>query len=198
MKDVAELLQERRRRRRTIVEFCPNGSHQSNGVLENEHVHLEGLLRTMRSDLMEKTGVNVNVKSLLAPWLARHCAWILTRVCNLVQTSTHLSSDNVPKTTLGHLLPNPASNPNQDGTNMGIRWRVVGTTGGLETTRSFRRTPTDQHWNPETPQMFCRGTVELAGASWLTQLEVFANATSRNLWCKGTCSVATRRVATTG
>ena len=43
------------------------------------HCHLEGLLRTMRSDLMEKTSVNVNVKSLLAPWLVRHCAWSLTR-----------------------------------------------------------------------------------------------------------------------
>ena len=44
----------------------PKASHQSNGVVENAHCHLEGLLRTMRSDLMEKTGVNVNVKSLLA------------------------------------------------------------------------------------------------------------------------------------
>ena len=47
--------------------------------MENAHYHVEGLLRTVRSDLMEKTGLNVNVKSLLAPWLARHCAWSLTR-----------------------------------------------------------------------------------------------------------------------
>ena len=33
------------------------------------------VVRTMRSDVMEKTGVNVSVKSLLA----RHCAWSLTR-----------------------------------------------------------------------------------------------------------------------
>ena len=48
--------------------------------MENAHYHLEGLLRTMRSDLMEKTGVDVNVKSLLALWLVRHCAWSLTRL----------------------------------------------------------------------------------------------------------------------
>ena len=48
-------------------------------MVENAHYHLEGLLRTMRSDVMEKTGVNVNVKSVLAPWLARDCAWSLTR-----------------------------------------------------------------------------------------------------------------------
>ena len=47
--------------------------------MENAHYHLEGLLRTMHSDLMETTGVNFNVKSLLAPWLVRHCAWSLTR-----------------------------------------------------------------------------------------------------------------------
>ena len=48
-------------------------------MVENAIYHLEGSLRTKRSDLMEKTGVNVNVKSLLAPWLERHCAWSLTR-----------------------------------------------------------------------------------------------------------------------
>ena len=79
MKRIAELLQERRRPRRTIIEYSPKGSDQSNGVVQNAHYHLEGLLRTMRSDLMEKTGVNVNVKSLLAPWLVRRCAWSLTR-----------------------------------------------------------------------------------------------------------------------
>ena len=54
MRRIAELLQERRRPRRTIVEYSPKGSHQSNGVVENAQYHLEGLLRTMRSGLMEK------------------------------------------------------------------------------------------------------------------------------------------------
>ena len=39
MKRIAELLQERRRPRRTIVEYSPKGSHQSNGVVENAHHH---------------------------------------------------------------------------------------------------------------------------------------------------------------
>ena len=74
MRKIAELLQERRRHRRTIVEYSPKGS-----LVENAHYHLEGLVRTLRSDLMEKTDVNVNVKSLLAPWLVCHCARCLTR-----------------------------------------------------------------------------------------------------------------------
>ena len=71
MKRIAELLQERRRPRRTIVAYSPKGCHQSHVVVKNAHYHLGGLLR---SDLMDKTGVNVIVKTLLAPWLARHCA----------------------------------------------------------------------------------------------------------------------------
>ena len=54
-KRIAELLQERPPPRRTIVEYSPKGSHESNGVVENAHYHLEGLLRTM-------TSVNVDVK----------------------------------------------------------------------------------------------------------------------------------------
>ena len=104
MKRIAELLQERRRPRRTIVEYSPEGNHQRNGVVENAHIHLEGLLRTMRSDLMEKTGVNVNVKSLLALWLVRHCAWSLTRFA--IGADGH----NVAKTMLAkrHALAKPS------------------------------------------------------------------------------------------
>ena len=51
MKKIAEVLQERRRPRRTIVEYSPKASHQSHGVVEDAHYHLEGLLRSMRSDL---------------------------------------------------------------------------------------------------------------------------------------------------
>ena len=47
--------------------------------MENAHNQLEGLLRTMHSDLTEKTGANVNVKFLMAPQLVRHCAWSMMR-----------------------------------------------------------------------------------------------------------------------
>ena len=49
MRKIAALLQERRRLRRTIVEYSPKDSHQSNGVVENAHDHLEGLV-PVRSD----------------------------------------------------------------------------------------------------------------------------------------------------
>ena len=80
MKRIAELFQERRRSRRTIVNYSLNESHQSSGVVENVHLHLKALLRTMRFDAIDKTAVSVNVKSLLEPWLVKHCAWRLTRI----------------------------------------------------------------------------------------------------------------------
>ena len=162
----------RRRPRRTIVEYSPKGSHQRNGVVENAHYHLEGLLRTMRSDLMEKTGVNVNVKSLLAPWLVRHCAWSLTRFAIGADGQTafkrHCGKDCVGETAcfgeaICHRIPLRIQ------TKMEPRWEadgvflgkldlsdevIVGTPKGIETTRSFRRMTEDRQWNPETLRMF--------------------------------------------
>ena len=48
MRRIAGLFQERRRSRRTIVNYSPKGSHRSRGVAENVHLHLKALLRTMR------------------------------------------------------------------------------------------------------------------------------------------------------
>ena len=70
MRRIAELFQERRRSR----------SHRSRGVVDNVHLHLKALLRTMRFDPIDKTAASVNVKTLLEPWLVKHCAWSSTRV----------------------------------------------------------------------------------------------------------------------
>ena len=173
MKRIAELLLEWRRPRRTIVEYSPKGSHQSNRVVEKVHHHLEGLLRTMRSDLMEKTGVNVNVESHLAPWLARHCAWSLMRFANGADGHTAFKrqrgKDYVGETVcFGEAICHPI--PLRISTKMEPRWQadgvflgkldlsdevIVGTPKGIETTRSFRgMTKDDRQWNPETLRMF--------------------------------------------
>ena len=79
MRRIAELFQERRRSRRTIVNCRPKGSNRSRGVVDDVHLHLKALLRTMRFDPIDKTAASVNVKTLLEPWLVKHCAWSLTR-----------------------------------------------------------------------------------------------------------------------
>ena len=65
----AELLQGRRRPRGTIVECILEGRRQSNVVVENAHHHLP-----------DNTDESVNVKPLLASWLARYCVWKLARL----------------------------------------------------------------------------------------------------------------------
>ena len=172
MKRIAELLQEWRRPRRMIVEYSPKGSHESNGVVENAHYHLEGVLRTMRSDLMEKTGVNVNVKSLLAPWLVRHCAWSLTRFAISADGQTAFKCQR-DKDCFGETACFGEAIcyriPLRVQTKMEPRWEadgvflgkvdlsdevIVGTPKGIETIRSFRRMTEDRQWNPETLRMF--------------------------------------------
>ena len=129
MKRIAELHQERRRPRRAIVEYSPKGSLQSNRALENAHYHLEGLLLPMRSDLIEKTGENVNAKSLLAHWLLPDTARGVGR--GLQNWANGIQATLWPNGVFwrGHLLPNSASNPDQDGTKVRIRWCVLGKAG---------------------------------------------------------------------
>ena len=128
MKRIAELLQEQRRPRRTIVEYSPKGSHQEQRSCGKCTLSPEGL----RSDLMEKTGVNVNVKSLLAPWLVRHGAWSVTRLgwTNSFQASTwQRQCWKNGMLWRSHLLQSHSSNPNQNGAKVGSRRRVLGKAG---------------------------------------------------------------------
>ena len=90
----------------------------------------------MRSDLMEKTGVNDDVKSLLAPCLVRHCAWSLTSFAIGADGQTAVKrqrgKDHVGETAcFGEAICYriPHSNPNQNGTEMGGRWRNLGKAG---------------------------------------------------------------------
>ena len=126
----------------------------------------------MRSDLMEKTGVNVNVKSLLALWLVRHCAWSLTRFAIGADGQTAFKrqrgKDFVGETAcFGEAICHRI--PLRIRTKMEPRWEadgvflgkldlsdevIVGTPKGIETTRSFRRMTEDRQWNPETLRMF--------------------------------------------
>ena len=129
------------------------------------HCHLEGLLRTMRYDLMEKTGVNVNVKSLLTPWLVRHCAWSLTRFAIGAVGQTTFKREM----SCFFVGPSVTRIPLRTQAKMAPRWEadgvflgkldlsdevIVGPSKGIGTTRSFTRMRADPQWNPETLRIF--------------------------------------------
>ena len=65
----AELLQGRRRPKGTILECILEGRRQSNEVVENAHHHLP-----------DNIDESVDVKPLLASWLARYCVGKLARL----------------------------------------------------------------------------------------------------------------------
>ena len=150
---------------------------------------MEGLLRTMRSNLMEKTGVNVNVKSLLAPWLVRHCLWRLTRFAIGADGHKQLSSINVAKTVLAkrHALAKPSviesrfeSKPkwNQGGKQTACSWESC---NGIETTRPFRRMTGRSPVESRDSAHVCWSAVEPTWYDWRNSQTL---VTSRELWCK--------------
>ena len=130
----------------------------------------------MRSDLMDKTSVNVNVKSLLAPWLVRHCAWSLTRFAIGADGQTAFKrqrgNDSVGKTAcfceaFCYRIPLRLQ------TKMEARWEADGVfLGNLDLSfEDCRDTQRNRHdtiiqtddedlqWNPKTLRMF-------AGVPW--------------------------------
>ena len=135
--------------------------------MQNAHYHLEGLLRTMRSDLMEKTGENFFVKLLWASWLVRHCAWSLTRFAIGADGQTDFQRQLGKTACFGEAICHRILLRIQ--TKMEPRWEAdgvflgkldlsdevtVGTPKGIEMTRSFRRMTEHRQWNPETLRMF--------------------------------------------
>ena len=126
----------------------------------------------MRSDLMEKTGVNVNVKSLLAPWAGET---LRVEFCEIRHRCRWANSfrrqrgkDYAGETAcFGEAVCDRI--PLRIQTKMEPRWEadgvflgkldlsdevIVGTPKGIETTRSFRRMTEDREWNPDTLRTF--------------------------------------------
>ena len=62
-----------------MIEKSPKDSPQSNGAVENAVERVEGLLRTINSELQDKLGSMFGPKSLIMPWLVRRVGFLLTR-----------------------------------------------------------------------------------------------------------------------
>ena len=67
-----------RRSRATIVQSAPNASHSSVELVEATHYAVEGQLRTRRLALLNRyKGYDFKPSARLAPWMVRHCGWLL-------------------------------------------------------------------------------------------------------------------------
>ena len=57
----------------------PPGSHASNGIAEAAVKNIEGLVRTMSSDIGDKYNTRVEANSAILGWIIRHAAWVQNR-----------------------------------------------------------------------------------------------------------------------
>ena len=64
---------------RMIIENSPVGSSKSNGIVERAIQSVQGMIRTMRSDIEGRWGVKIDATHSIWPWIAEHAGFLLTR-----------------------------------------------------------------------------------------------------------------------
>ena len=67
-----------RRKAKTILRVTPVGSKQSLAYAESSHKSLEGIARTLKSQLESECNVTVLAESEVTPWMVRHAGFIIT------------------------------------------------------------------------------------------------------------------------
>ena len=62
-----------------IVENSPVGSSKSNGIVERSIQSLQGMIRTIRSDIEGRCGVKIDATHSIWPWTVEHAGFMMTR-----------------------------------------------------------------------------------------------------------------------
>jgi hypothetical protein len=171
MKKIVDVLKEKRTHR-TLVELSPKYSHQSNGVIESAHYHLEAQIRTLKSDFEQKTGVLITAKSMMTPWLVRHAAWLITRFsigADGVTAYRRLRGKDY-RSEIAEIGENVSYRiANRTQAKLDTRWEsdgvflgktdnsdeaIIGTPRGIELVRSFRKREQAERWSADAVRMF--------------------------------------------
>ena len=63
---------------RMIIENSPVGSSNINGIVESAIQSVQGMIRTIRSDIEGRWGVKVDATHSIWPWIAEHAGFLLT------------------------------------------------------------------------------------------------------------------------
>ena len=64
---------------RMIIENSPVGSSKSNGIVERAIQSVQGMIRTVRSDIEGRWGVKIDATHSIWLWIAEHAGFLLTR-----------------------------------------------------------------------------------------------------------------------
>ena len=63
---------------RMLIENSPVGSSKSNGIVERAIQSVQGMIRTIRSDIEGRWGVKIDATQSIWPWIAEHAGFFLT------------------------------------------------------------------------------------------------------------------------
>ena len=151
-----------------VVEHSPVHSSRSNGVVERSVRTVQGMIRTMRSALEERWGVEVGVDHAIWSWMAEYAGWILTR-CQVGRDgrTAYERMKGKPAKIQGlefgegvHWKRRREGGPLGkltcmwgDGIFLGVKGGtgeiIVGDEKGVWVTRTVRRKPLDERWSRE-------------------------------------------------
>eukprot|EP00971_Amphidinium_carterae_P079080 1564619-Amphidinium_carterae.1 len=67
-----------KREHTTVLEHSPRYSSASMGAIENVNKEVSGLVRVYRLMLKDKAKVEINVSSMVLPWMVRHAGWVIS------------------------------------------------------------------------------------------------------------------------
>ena len=69
----------REREARTVLQFAPKTSHESNGLVEAVHGHIQGLARRYQTQIETQIGIQLSATSLAILFAVRYAGFVLTR-----------------------------------------------------------------------------------------------------------------------
>ena len=79
----------RERNARTVLRFAPKTIHQSNGLVEAVHGHIQGLARCYQTQIETNTGIQLSAISPAIPFAIRYAEFALSRFTVRPDGRTH-------------------------------------------------------------------------------------------------------------
>ena len=153
---------------RMVVETSPVGSSKSNGSIERGIQSVQGMMRTMRSAIEERLGVELEVEHAIWTWIAEYSGWLLNRCEVSKDGKTNYERCKGKRAKVEgfefgegvHWKHRPAGGPLgklattwHEGIFLGKKGStgetIVGDARGVFKTRTVRRKPESERWNVE-------------------------------------------------
>ena len=166
MTDIQNCIAKKRAKHGTAIENSRVGDSNSNAKVERAIQDLEGLARTLRSDLESKTKSKIRLEDPIVPWLVRHAGHLITicRVRDNGRTAFQMMKGrrtNMRLVPFGENVMFKIPKTTQRTGKFEDRWEsgcwvgfvmrtgehLIATSGGVFKVSTVMRRPADQRWS---------------------------------------------------